>query len=529
MILRKPYAFFIKHFRLIHIILALFMYYSFSCTVELLEFFNEYSSSLINVIGQDLSLIVTTMFKTTPIIIIAISALILFILILKKKPVMFYITNIAIYLYVFIIILVSSNILNTMSKVLVGQQTILLVRDLILFAFAFQFIACIIITIRASGFDVKKFDFKRDLKELDISEEDREEVEVEFKFDKNQLVRSIKKAKRYAKYAYEENKLLANIAISASVIMICVGVFILINSREKILNQGTYFNINGLSVSIVDSYLVNTDYRGNLINKDNYYLILKLNVKSLITENYLDEVTTKILIDNYSYTPTVENSDKLFDFGKIYNGEQIGYEYEDKILVYKIPKQLINEKIVFSLIDKTTLGTDNYKSTKVNIEYTNLTGISSTQNQIITKELQFTDSILDGYKINISAFDIQKRYKLSYDFCIKEECIKSYEYIDPMINSNYNKALLKLKGTLEYDISIEGIKNLYDFIAKFGRLSYEINGEKKYQTFSFRKISSKKVNELDTYYIEVPEETVFAESVSLIFTIRDKKYEYILK
>ena len=45
MILRKPYAFLVKHFRLIHIILLAFMAYVFVAAQNILDFLNEYIGS----------------------------------------------------------------------------------------------------------------------------------------------------------------------------------------------------------------------------------------------------------------------------------------------------------------------------------------------------------------------------------------------------------------------------------------------------------------------------------------------------
>ena len=302
-------------------------------------------------------------------------------------------------------------------------------------------------------------------------------------------------------------------------------------NKEKIITQNVYFNGNNFSVNLVDSYLVNTDYNGNVINSDYYYLLLRLDIKNNTTKNNsLDIATTKILIDNYVYTPTIEYRDSFFDFGPIYQSENIGSEYERKVLVYQIPKELINKDIIFSFVDKNITDEEgNFASTKIKVQYNDLTGISSFKQTTIRNELSFEDSILPDYKINISAYDIQDKYKLTYNFCIKDECYKSYEYLKPEITTNYDKTLLKIRGTLTKETNISGIYDLYDFIEKFGTLSYVIDGEEKYQTVKFKEVVSKKVLEENTYYIEVLDEVKDASSISFIFTIRDKNYKYILK
>ena len=82
---------------------------------------------------------------------------------------------------------------------------------------------------------------------------------------------------------------------------------------------------------------------------------------------------------------------------------------------------------------------------------------------------------------------------------------------------------------MEYERNIEGITDLYDFIEKFGKLYYVIDGQKKQQNISFKEVKSKKVNSNNTYYVEVLEEVINASNISIKFTIRNKNYEYILK
>ena len=532
MILRKPYAFFIKHFKLIHIILAVLACYSIYRTKLLLDFFNEYSSTIINVQGQDLiTPLLPGLYQAIPLLIIALAVVVLVVMIVKKKPYLFYIMTIAIFIYTLVIIQASHVILMDLTESLLDARTIMLVRDLITVSFIAQLLIVTIIIIRATGFDVKKFDFQTDLKDLEINEEDREEVEVQIKFDANKNIRGIRRRIRFLKYAYKENRLIFNSIFALVGVGVISLIFFVSFNQEKIIEQNIYFSGNNFSLNLVNSYLVNTDYKGQVIDEDYYYLLLKIRIKNNASRNLtLDIATTKILIDNYVYTPTIEYRDSFFDFGEVYQSENIGSEYEDKVLIYQIPKELINKEMIFSFVDKNITDEEgNFQTTKVKINYVDLTGIASLERVNINNELQLDESILPDYKINITAYDIQDQYKLRYNFCINDECFESYEYIKPEITSNYDKTLLRIRGTLEKETSISGIYDLYDFIENFGILSYTIDGEKKYQNIQFKEVTSKRLREENIYYIEILEEVKNASNISFIFTIRNKNYEYILK
>ena len=208
----------------------------------------------------------------------------------------------------------------------------------------------------------------------------------------------------------------------------------------------------------------------------------------------------------------------------------IGTNYEKKVLLYKIPKELMNKDIYFSFVDKNSKDEEgNFKNVKVKIDYKNLIGIDSVNTASLNDTLQLTDSILNDYKIVISAYDIQKKYKLNYNFCISNNCYTSYEYLVPTINTNQDKTILKIMGSIEMESKIDGVNNLYDFINKFGKLYYTVDGVKKVQNINFSQLQSKKTQQNNIYYIEVLEEIENASNITLMFTVRNKNYEYILK
>lgn len=532
MILRKPYAFFIKHFRFIHVILSLLVIYSTYKTKILLDFFNEYSNEIINITGQDLvTPLMPLFFQIIPLIILVVNLLLLFIMFIKKKPYLFYVISIGIFLFTFIILQISKSTLNELYFSLIDIRTIRLIRDLITLSFFTQLLSLLFTLIRSTGFDIKKFDFKSDMKQIEINEEDREEVEIQIKFDTNKKIRNIRKIIRNFKYAYKENKTLFIISCTlVGVIFLSTITFKLV-SVGKILSQNDYFVGNNFTISVVDSYLVNDDYQGKILSDEYYYLIIKLNIKNNTNKNIgLDTATTKILIDNYLYTPITENRDSFFDFGFMYQGENIESDFQLKTLIYQIPKQLADEKIIFYYVDKNNIDNDsNFKNTKVEIKYQNLINDDEEYEIKASQQLIFENSIISDYKISISGFDIKDEYKLNYNFCVTNECYPSVEYITPTVETNYDKSILKIKGTLENENKLSGIYDLYDFIEKFGSIKYTINDEVKYHSIKLKELKSKKVVENDIYYIEVLKELEQADNISLIFTIRNKKYEYILK
>jgi len=526
MILRKPYAFFIKRFRLIHFILSFLMIYCVYNTNKLLAFFNEYIVENINLKGQELVSIYTpNIYQILPFLILIILALLLGIMILKKKPMVLYIMNIASFVYTEIAIQIAKGSLGTMESSILDPRSTRLTRDIIMISYIIQIICTIAVLIRSVGFDVKKFDFKSDLKELEISEADREEIEVEFNFDKNKAKRNVRRKIRFLKYAYKENKKLVHISIVVFILALTsLGGYSYIKMERPVF-ENTYITANATTLKINKSYITQTDYKGNVIDKDSLFVILQIDIKSNNPSvQELSTATTELSVGEYTYVPTYDYIDSFYDFGTVYVGNKISTEYEKKVLVYKIPIQLKDEEINFNFLNKLTS-----EKTTVKLNLIDLTKRKNDSNVEITQTLDFKNSILSGYKMSIDEYEIQDKYKLEYNFCYQKECIKSSEYLVPSINTNTDKTILKIKGNITINEKIPKINNIYNIINSFGTIHYKIDGKEKTNQIELKQIVSTKIKEENTFYIEVPKELKNAESIFIRFNVRNVIYEYKLK
>jgi hypothetical protein len=502
------------------------MLYCIYYSKKLLDFFNEYIIESINLKGQDLiSIYVPRLYQVIPFLIIIVLAIILTVMIIKKKPMMFYIINIASCIYTIIIVQVAKSTLNNMESALVDARAVRLIRDFIMISFIIQIICTTIVLIRSIGFDVKKFDFKEDLKELEINEEDREEFEVEFNIDQNKAKRNARRKIRYLKYAYKENKLLVHIVSIVFVFLIIIfGTYTYIK-KEKPVKENVYITNNGITLKVNKSYITATDYKGNIISEDSIFVILQIDIKTNSSNvDTLDIATAKLSVGEYSFIPTYDYKDTFFDFGDVYLSDKLSSDYQTKILVYQIPKQLKDENIEFHFVNKTTMD-----KRIVKLGLNDLTLKLDEDKLNLNEELDFKDSILSGYKLTINNFDIQKKYKLEYNFCYNNDCFTSYEYIVPSINTNIDKSILRLEGVLTIEKPISKLNDLYDIISSFGTIYYSIDGNLKTNSIALNKLTSTKKKENNIFYIEVPSELENASSISIKFKIRNKIYEYVLK
>ena len=76
------------------------------------------------------------------------------------------------------IISISYSGLKAIYTEFLEKKTLLLYRDLLKILIIFQYVSVLMVLVRGLGFDIKKFDFVKDMHELNLDISDEEEVEL---------------------------------------------------------------------------------------------------------------------------------------------------------------------------------------------------------------------------------------------------------------------------------------------------------------------------------------------------------------
>ena len=174
MVLRKPYKFLIKHFRMIHLILAILSGYLLTKTNRTLSFFNDYLNNNETLIGNGTASEYFSGLMTLFIVIILIGIITITVIMkMKDKPITFYIITLVAYIFIGVIYAYDSSLIKQLELKVLDIRTIKLASDLTLICFLVQTFSTIILSVRAVGFDLKKFNFDKDF-ELEIDEKDNE-------------------------------------------------------------------------------------------------------------------------------------------------------------------------------------------------------------------------------------------------------------------------------------------------------------------------------------------------------------------
>ena len=208
MVFKKPYGFLIKHFKLIHLILTgLFIY----LLIKVNSVLTYYNSFILGTVGKlEAIRYVTNYYLIAVILSIVICAVMYILLKYKKKPRVLYVILIVFVLLVVFMMQLAYSGLNTIYIGVLDAKTLRLYRDLLRITVLMQYISVGLVLVRGLGFDIKKFNFVKDLEELDIDVTDEEEVELTLG-STNSLQRKINRKIREFKYYYLENKVFIHI------------------------------------------------------------------------------------------------------------------------------------------------------------------------------------------------------------------------------------------------------------------------------------------------------------------------------
>ena len=491
MIVRKPFAFLIKHFKAIHLFLfglLVYVCYKYNGIVSFLRNYISTGNGRYDAVNY---------INYTPIYVIlgaiAIMLVIYYLMKHKDKPKKLYLFSIIGYIIVIVLFIFLFNYLRTFSNSTIEQKTLRLYRDISLMGLIFQYIIIVIMVIRGLGFDIKKFNFSKDIQELNIDLTDNEEVELVMGIDTNKTKFKIRRFFREFRYFIKENILFAGIAMIVIVIILWV-VVANYTKRNKVYNENEYFGID-FNMQVNGSYLTKEDNSLKKLSVGNSSLLV---VKFKISSNYNDILNPDsfiLSIYGKNYSPSNKYCSSLKDIGKCYNKIKLSEEEKEYIFVYLVDDSVLDKKIYLKY-DYGYLTNKNNSIIRVKLNPNNIDDEETTTKKI-KETLDFNNSILGNYKLKIDEYNISDSFDINADITLMP------------IEDN---TIIRLK-----------ISNGNDIVDSYSTLKYTISGEEYTSTMS------KMYDDNGYSYYEINSNVASADSIKLVLSSRHNNYEYIIK
>ena len=452
MILKKPYAFLIRRFRIIHLILAALIMYLMVKTYSIYSFFSRYTNNIYSTLNSNVSTNYVTLFMFLVSVIIVAFSLAMYILMSKKdKPRVLYIAITAYYIIYFIILISLFTLFRDFASITLAIKTAMLFRDLILLSLIPQFVFFILALVRSSGFDIKKFNFSRDLEELNIEEKDSEEFEFILGLDSYKYFRSLRKKLREIKYYFLENKFVITSIVGIIVLVILTSIILSSSVYNKVYKMGDKFQAGGLTMTINEAYLTNRDYKDEVINKDMYFLVVSTTISNNSgSSTVLDTTNFKLNVNKKIIYPVLSRNKYFIDLGRGYSKEKIlNNSTRTYILVFEIKKDQIKNKYKLSILDSI-----NYKSGTINKKLKDVKLIPTvhTDSKLIgtyglDETIDFSNTLLKHSELTVKDYEFARVYNYTYEKCVMNNCQETTD----TVRASAGKTLLILDSELELD------------------------------------------------------------------------------
>lgn len=519
MILRKPYAFLIKHFKLLHLAMALCMGILLYQTTILQNFFNEFASSTQVIVDSDITgVLIKGYIYIFLVVVIVMSLIVLILMSLKNKPRIYYLTTIVSYIGLIILYIYASSVIGNMQKEIVDERIVRAVRDFFNIGFIVQLYTLFIAIIRSIGIDLKKFDFREDYEELDLNVNDNEEFEVNIEFDAQTLKRNFKRQYRDFRYYFIENKYII-LTLLTILIFVIIGLVInSITSTTQKYKMNEVFSTDGYNIAIENSYL--TDLK---TADDSSLVVVKFKLRTLNKTEKFIFGKLALQIGNVKYYHNNLLASSVVDLGNSYINQKLTEEFQEYVLIYEIPSSLEKEEMKLVYTEQLVKGMFSSKTDDkiIPLSITNLKEEKDPEEIVLNQEYIIGGGLLNGYELKFNSLDLNNSYNIDYKVCVKEnECYNYYEIVQPNLSGNIEKAVLKVGGNIIVPES-GSIKTLDKIITTFGNISYKINGTLKNQAITKYYTPSHKDN---NYYFEINKEILDASEINLELNARNNKY-----
>lgn len=534
MILKKPYRFLIKNFRTIHIILSLLTIFIAYQSNAILKFVNDFIANNYSVtVTSNMASHYISPLLYFAIILVIIALIAVYVLLsVKKKPNKLYLFTIIYYIILLITVFIAAFLINSLEESLWVAGSARSYRDLMNIIYYPQFFFILILVIRALGFNVKQFSFTDDLKEMQITDADSEEIEVNINFETYKAKRTIHRFFRELKYYFLENK---RIFFLLGIILVLILSFIFFKNYEKTqynYKENESFMYNGLSIKITDSMITNIDLNGNNIYDNSYFVLVKLNISNnTVVDKELDYNNFKLYYDGDYVYPKLDMGNYFIDYGDPYMGDIISAkESKTYIIPYLIDSKYKNNSFKINIYLGSSKNTNQFtaKNATVKLNPNLIENVETVRTAKLNELVSFSSTNLGDSSFLVNSVDFTNRYQYTYQDCYKNECRNYSDVIVADVSYQNRQALIALGYDLSLDNKVASYENINDiqaFADSFFKVEYIINGEStitKPKNVTPTKIKDKIVLQTDGDILQ-------ADKINLLITIRDRSYAIELK
>lgn len=526
MIIRKPYAFIIRHFKIINLVIAgCIAFLAVNATNLQQQFVDLKTSKMYTYAGAEY-LINNNIFLFV-IVGLILTGLVYYLLKEKKKPTRAYLSTIAYFIGTAVLILYLKNVCNNLVNGTVTESTLSLARDASMMIRYVGFILFCIIFVRGIGFNLGQFNFSKDIREMKIVEEDSAEFEVMIGQNNYKYARGFRRFVRECKYYFLEN--LVYFELIGGLMIIACSIYGLYYYKTYLdrAKEEAIMTVDGINYSVNGAYITAEDYNGNIVKENSKFVVVNLSLtNTLLADATLDLTKISIQSGKIEFYPTLYYNGKFYDLGVPYQEKQqlISGETTDVTLTFEVPATtnvrnwtLRIQEAVDNNGLKVLVMYRKFKITTKDIDSEDKDTVFTVGQDIKTNTVNH-----NMFKMNIQSFSFEEKYLIDYALCnSKLNCSRKSKLISPSMDSTDSMITLNLQYTLYDDAYFtKTFPTINDIFSNYATIIYTI-GTKEYQEKG-RLVTQENV---DNYvFLRANRRVKDASNVMLKFDFRNQKY-----
>ena len=530
MIIKKPYGFLIKNFKIIHLLLlvpTLFLLLNFS---DVSNFLAEYVSQDYRTFEQGVATsYITPLTYIASVVMILTNAVIFLLMKSKKKPTLIYVFGTLYNIILLILAIVFSSILAGVGTSTFDPSLVDFVKDIAYFAPYPSYVMLVAYAMKAIGFNIKTMRIEHNL-DLHVEDEDEEEIELKVNSDSYETKRRIVHILRELKYYILENKFVFACFGVLALILVVVAIYMQVEVYNKNYKLYQSFVLNDFNVSVKESYLTNVDYNGNIIKSGKYYVAVKIAIENISGSDLkISNSSFKLYVDKKTIFPSYERSSRFIDIGRPYEGTLIDSGVAaDYVFVYEVDKDQLKTQYQIKILNDLTVEDGDLKTKYkiINIRPTNLIKNEKIGESQYGKEIILKDTFLGNTVLKINKVKFQDNYVYQGKSCHGKEC-QTGNYT---IIASAGKTLMIVEDEIKWDKESAYYKNgSVDLYEDFTNLEY------KYKTYTHDGEYTSKLVDVTPELLknakvyEVSNMLTTATKIDLKIKVRNKSYIVNLK
>lgn len=530
MIIRNPYNFIVKHYKLIHLLLLVPMLYLALKFGDIAGFFSDYIAQGYSTPETNFAdtYVTVLMFAVTAIMIV-VNIILYFIFASKKKNNLYYGISIIYYVVLIVGMILFGSSMSSIERDSLDPTFANFVRDCSFIAYLPMYALMVVNIIKGIGFNIRTFRFDNN-SDLKINEDDDEEIEIRVGSENNSLKKNVVHLVRELKYYVLENKFV--FSCIGVVLLLIVGYVTYTNYQvyNKTYASNQAVKLNTFSLSVKESYLTNVDYQGNIIAADKYYLAIKMGVEnpSATLATSIDSSYFRLYIGDTIIYPSYDRSARFIDIGQTYQGEELSPKEADEfVFVYELNKDQIKSSYQIRILTEAPVIKNDKlvsKYKKINIKPQDIIKESNIGTASLGKEITLKDTTLRNTKYTLKKMDVLTSYQYTYKMCSTNDTCS--DIADTVVPSGGN-ALIVIEDEIIWDETTSYYKNSKkDFYSDFATITYQFNvfsgrdSGDKVVTTTLKNITPKSITGKKIY--EVPSTLLNADKIDMNIKIRNK-------